>query len=436
MRGLLRKVATNPIARNSSFLALTGACRGLAEVTLVVLAIRTLGPSAGGQVIVGFTAIRVAQYIAEGGLGMYLTREIPRNPDETGTYTFEAIKLVLLIAAPAGILCAAAAALLDPLVGLVIALSTGAVIFGALQPILGAAFLAHAQAHWHFLTMLTVAVVQITAGLLGAAFLPSLLMFFIVITLSRGVALLVGLFIFVRRLRPRVVLKTLSARRAFGRAFPYGLNAIGTYLYLRVDILLLGAISGSLASGIYGSVADPLVSLTSMVYIVTYAFLPSLSESFDRDSIHFRSLVRRMVVLNLAFGTILAAVVFLGSGRFVSLAFGPELAPAASVLRVLSAAILLRFLNSALGTWLTATGRQWFRTRATLCAASLNVLVNLAAIPLWGYWAAAVTTVATEAALTGLLLGSLMAEIGFIFNGRVKEVSGFVPHASGNITLE
>jgi len=411
MNGLARKLAGNAILMNSVFLGLSGAARGLAEVALVVLAIRVLGPSTGGQLIFGFAIIRVAQYIAEGGLGMYLTREIPRNPSLTGTYTLEALKLVLVLAGPVGVFAAIATGPFQPEMGLAIAFATVAVIFGAAQPILGAAFLAHDRTHLMFKNMVVMAVTLVGGGLLVAIFLPTLLAFFFVIAVSRAAAFAVGFLDFLKHFTPTIRLANLSARRAFACGFPYGLNALGSYLYLRVDIVLLGAISGSLATGIYGSVADPMVSLTAFVYVVTRAFLPSLSKDFAVEPRRFQGLVRRMLLLNLALGGVLSATVFLGSGPFVSLAFGDQLAPAATVLRVLSAAIVLRFFNSGLATWLTASGRQWHRASAILGAAGFNIVVNLIAIPVWGYWAAAWSTVATEVVLLGVFLWLLRPRI-------------------------
>ena len=433
VNGLLRRAAGNAIFRNSLFLGLSGSSRGLAEVALVVLVFRALGPATGGQFILGFTVIRIAQYVAEGGLGMYLTREISRRPDLTGTYTMEAIKLVLALTAPVGFSMATVAALLfQPQIGLAIALATVAVIFGAVQPLFGAAFLAQERAYLQFRSMLVMGLTLVAGGLLVATLVPGLLAFFSVIAFSRGAGFAVGLFYFLRRLRPTVALRDLSAGRAFIRGLPYSLNAVGSYLYLRVDIVLLGVISGSLATGIYGSVADPLVSLTSVVYIITYAFLPSLSKAWGDEPERYKFLVKRVLVLNLGLGTLLAVAVFLGSGLYVSLAFGPELAPAAGVLRVLSAAIALRFLNSALATWLTASGRQWYRTTGTLAAAGLNVVVNLVTIPIWGYWAAAWSTVATEAVLSGLLLWFLRSEIWLRPGERGRDMSGVVVHAGSN----
>lgn len=397
----------NPIAQNSFFLAAAGAARGIAEVLVVILAVRALGASEGGQVILGFTVIRIAAYVAEGGLGMYLTREIPRRPADTGTYTLEAIKLVALLSIPAGVVLATGTAFVDLAMAASVLLATAAVMFGACQPILGGAFLAHDQAHWQFRNTLAMAVTLVAGGALGAAVAPSLLVFFLAIAVSRAIGFGVGMFDFVTRLKPVMDWSRVSSLRALKRGFPYGLQAVGSYLYLRVDIVLLGVISGAGMTGIYGAVADPLVSLTALIYIITRAFLPSLSRCFKDQPERFDRLTRRMLLLSLALGSLTGVVVFLGAGPFVSIAFSSEFAPAADLLRILSLSVALRFLNSGLATVLTAAGQQWRRTVAVGAAAVFNILLNLLTMPFWGYWAAAWTTVGTEVLLLLLLLGLL-----------------------------
>jgi O-antigen/teichoic acid export membrane protein len=68
-------------------------------------------------------------------------------------------------------------------------------------------------------------------------------------------------------------------------------------------------------------------------------------------------------------------------------------------LRILSFAIIFLFANSAFYATLNATNRQHLNAWATGLAALINIVLNLALIPFYGYLAASATTVITEAAL-------------------------------------
>ncbi|MHB1712638.1 MAG: hypothetical protein ACYCV7_14780, partial [Acidimicrobiales bacterium] len=99
----------------------------------------------------------------------------------------------------------------------------------------------------------------------------------------------------------------------------------------------------------------------------------------------------------------MAVALVVVAGPLVRILFGPQFGASAPVLEVLALVVPLRLVNSLLGTALTATDRQALRTRAVCAGAVLNLVANLALIPIFGYWGAVGSTLGTEAAL-GLLL--------------------------------
>jgi O-antigen/teichoic acid export membrane protein len=69
-------------------------------------------------------------------------------------------------------------------------------------------------------------------------------------------------------------------------------------------------------------------------------------------------------------------------------------------LRILSMAIVFLFVNSAFTAMLYAIDRQDLFAWATALAVVVNLVLNFALIPLYGYLAASATTVVTEAAFS------------------------------------
>src|SRR3989304_9106371 len=101
MNGLPFSLGRNAVVRSAGLLSVSAVAKALASIAFVVLALRALGPSEGGQVILVFSIVRLAQAAVEGGLSRYLTREVARNPGATGAYAFSSIKLIFLPPAPA-----------------------------------------------------------------------------------------------------------------------------------------------------------------------------------------------------------------------------------------------------------------------------------------------------------------------------------------------
>jgi O-antigen/teichoic acid export membrane protein len=69
-------------------------------------------------------------------------------------------------------------------------------------------------------------------------------------------------------------------------------------------------------------------------------------------------------------------------------------------LRILAFGIVFLFINSAFTAMLFSTNRQGRYAWATAAAAGVNIVLNLALIPFYGYLAASATTVLTEAVLS------------------------------------
>ncbi|HKC82813.1 MAG TPA: polysaccharide biosynthesis C-terminal domain-containing protein, partial [bacterium] len=91
--------------------------------------------------------------------------------------------------------------------------------------------------------------------------------------------------------------------------------------------------------------------------------------------------------------------IFVLAAPLTSLLLGPGFGPSEPALRILSLALGVAFVNSAFIGALNASDRQISFTWAAGWSLVVNVALNLALIPLFGYKGASWATVATELAL-------------------------------------
>ena len=268
----------------------------------------------------------------------------------------------------------------------------GLPVTGSIQQSLGGTFLGAERTYLDAACESLAGVVLILGAVLATLFAKDAMAYVAVVALSRAVACGLALWLFMIFFGGFSRLFQASMRRAFTAGLPYMLNAGSAFVFLRADILMLGALSGTHSVAIYGAVADPLVTLSSTVHIVNTAFLPGLAaERSER-----RGLGGRMLGFDLVLGCSLALIVLLGAGTFTQHFLGPDHEGSADVLRVLAVAVALRFVSNGLATWITASGHQWRRTIIATGAGIFNIVANLIAIPIWGYWAAVWTTLITE----------------------------------------
>jgi O-antigen/teichoic acid export membrane protein len=168
-------------------------------------------------------------------------------------------------------------------------------------------------------------------------------------------------------------------------------------LYDRFDVVLLSKLAGDYSTGIY-SVAYRALNMTQIVgYGVLYSLLPQLSRDAG-SNVERRRLEKAMrMLLSTAFVVVLVTIVF--AGPMVLIVLGPRYAEAASVLRILIWAVILRYLNCALNIALLAMGRERVFVMTSLICLGVNLIGNLALIPLYGWRAAATLTIVTELVL-------------------------------------
>lgn len=198
-------------------------------------------------------------------------------------------------------------------------------------------------------------------------------------------------------------------------------------LYDRFDVVLLSKLAGDYSTGIY-SVAYRALNMTQIFgYGVLYSLLPALSRDAG-SSAERRRLENAMgVLLSTAFVVVLVTMIF--ADPVVRLVLGPRYAEAASALKILIWAVILRYLNCALNIALLATGREKVFVATSLICLGVNLFGNIALIPLFGWRAAAALTIVTELVLfaqnlywtsrvpnaVGLTWGMARTSLAFVF---------------------
>jgi O-antigen/teichoic acid export membrane protein len=189
----------------------------------------------------------------------------------------------------------------------------------------------------------------------------------------------------------------LKASQLFKTSAIFNVYAFVGNLYDRLDVLMLSKLAGDYATGIYSAAYRPMGTLQLLPYGVLYSLLPSLSRGSyslaDREKLE-----KAMgLLLSAAFAIVLATMVF--AGALVPLVFGAGFAEAATGLKILIWAVILRYLNYALNMRLLAAGHEGVFVATSLVCLAVNFIGNLLLIPIFSWRAAAVLTIVTELVL-------------------------------------
>lgn len=184
-------------------------------------------------------------------------------------------------------------------------------------------------------------------------------------------------------------------------------RAIGS-LSFRVDTLFLGVMRSASEVGWYGTVYTLMDGVVMLPSIVTGSLGPTLSANFGEGR---RDVVIRLYQRGLKYlvtvGMFVAAVFAVLADFVVATLYGSEFAPAATALRILSVTVVFIFVRRHATEVLDNVDRRSATAWIFGAGLVINVTLNFALIPRFGYLGAAAATVVTEGYLMTAMLWTL-----------------------------
>jgi len=392
-------------AQSSSLLVNSGAmlaarAYGIAITgVLAIFAIRTLSIEEYGRYSVALALVTIFLMFSEMGIAGLTLREMTQRP-EREQHTLgvalgaEAVTSVVAVAllVPVGLALGYPSAIL-----VLLAIGAATVLFqGFLSPI-ETAFRARRVFDGALLPAVQSTVVAVVGFWLvstgaGAAGL--------MLAMLAGAAATVpsGLWLLRRRLRIRPELR--GARGAIlpflRSASPIALAGAVWVVYERIDVLMLSKLAGLEAVALYNVPLMVVQYVLLVPAIVGTTFFPLLSRALKDDPPSARDPLFLMARLFVFFSVPMAIALVTGGGDLLTLVFGARYAGSALPIAILSATVVLGFLN-LLG-WYALLGAHRERGMVVVIIVGLgvNVALNLALIPTYGPAGAAVALVLSE----------------------------------------
>ena len=401
------------IAKNSAIPIAANLLNKLVDVGFAAIVLRALGPEGNGAY--AFVALLVGLYfltISNWGLNDLTVREAAADPQRAPQLFSVAVTVRCLIALaliPAGALLAGGFALAgDPL-------HPGALTAFALLGLhlFPAAIAAGCSASFQaaqrmelpaLLSVLTAAIrtligvaaltwaTDITsriAGLAGAALVAT--------------SINAGLFLIAQRqllFRAGWYWDASLARWLVRESFPLLLNSLLIAVFFRFDIIILRAIHGDAAVGLYDA-AYKLVSMTQIIppYVVAALFPILARAAIDDPARLVRTVQRAVGALQLIAWPMAVAMTVLAPQLIGALGGAAFVGDATILLQVAIWYLPLSYLNGVVQYALIAVRQQRRITVAFISGTLVNLGLNLALIPHYGALAAAAVTIVTEVAL-------------------------------------
>jgi O-antigen/teichoic acid export membrane protein len=196
---------------------------------------------------------------------------------------------------------------------------------------------------------------------------------------------------------------------------PVGISGVLIISYARIDQVIVFAVSGSGAAGLYGAVYNLLDQAHFVPVSVLTTLSPVIAASWpaDRAKLLRTSRLTAELLAVTSLGGLAFAIV--AAEPVVTAVFGSEFAAAAPALPVLAAAFIFISFGYLNGNLLVVLGLEGWALRVSLIALVVNLVGNAILVPLVGFMGAAWMTLVTEIVVCAVSLTLVVRKLDMSF---------------------
>ncbi len=191
----------------------------------------------------------------------------------------------------------------------------------------------------------------------------------------------------------------LSDKATWKEGFSLCMVAFFTFVYFRIDILMLKYFHGDTEVGIYNAAYILIQGLMLIPMAVLTATFPSFSKGWVSDVPKLQKDYQKSFSLFLELAFFIFLFGFLWADKIISVIYTEAYQASAVNLKLLLIALLFIFPNYVLTQLMVATDSQDKYAFFAICCAFINVGSNFLFIPIYKGMGAAVATIITELTL-------------------------------------
>ena len=196
-------------------------------------------------------------------------------------------------------------------------------------------------------------------------------------------------------------------RESFTSLFDYSkyhfVSSIGGKVYEWMDTAIIGLFLASSFVGVYEIAWQVTLLVLVSSYAVATTIFPQISQwSAEAATDRIESIVSRSIGVTLALSIPALVGAFVFSREILTFVFGQEYAIAAGVLVILMVEKVFQSANDVFWKSLHAIDQPRLAAKATVATIALNLVLNVALIPIYGITGAAIAT--TTAAIANTVL--------------------------------
>jgi len=411
----LSKVFTNTI-----FLLASQIYTRFAGALFFFIAARFLGVSAFGTYTLILTFLTFFYIFSDWGLSTLTIRDLARTPSQTKDYLIHTIPLRLIIAFVSYITLLILTSILayPKEILILIGISGLSIITNTSIGALNAVFSSQEKMHIPAIIGIIFSTLYVIIGIF-ALFLKYGLAALMVIMVCLGIInVITTAFLLRKDLVPfRLSFDFPFYKKLIKESTPYAILSALSIIYFRADTIILSKLATMEDVGIYNSAYKIVDFLMFLPICYMGAVFPKMSKQTIDSKDALQKTYWKSTKILAAFILPIAIIFSIFSKNIITILFGSSFAPAAPALQILIWGVVLMYINAPVGNILYNSDKMYKFIPYAILNTSINIILNFALIPVWGYIGASITTLITE--MTGLLLQIWLVK-NIIFSDKTK----------------
>ncbi len=252
--------------------------------------------------------------------------------------------------------------------------------------------------------------IAVLLGTFFVTFQKGGLLAYTTIYVIQGITNVFFAYFFIRRLTKRIIFPKFAfeeAKKIISGAWPVGTALILNLIYFRIDVFILSNYRSSQDVGIYGLAYQFFEAALTIPIFFANSIYPPLTDLARQDFSQFKAKVK-FWLLTLSGISLLLVIFLVLIANFIPIFFHGS-AQSIVLLQILALGMPFFFASALLWYTLIIFGKQKYLIPIYGAGMVFNLTANLIFIPQYGYMAAAVITVISEALVLALLAIAYLA---------------------------
>lgn len=196
------------------------------------------------------------------------------------------------------------------------------------------------------------------------------------------------------------IMPPISITEVSKQSWVFGFAGMFYVIWSTSNVVLLKYFLGNESAGIY-SVSLLVINAICILPGVVYSkyLMPKIHRWANQDIPKLRETYITGNKIMLILGAFMMLGVFLFGELMIINLFGKEYSKSASILLLLSITLPIKFVGHSVGAMLVAKENMHKKVKLMGFVALLNVAINIVAIPLWGVYGVAISSIVSECVL-------------------------------------